>query len=177
MKIVENRLILIFLRYLSILVIALFAFSYFYKIFLPLTIYPANFLLNLCYNSQIQSSSIIVNNIQIVLIEACIAGSAYFLLLLLNLSVPMKPKTRFLSIIFSLALFLALNIARIFIFSILYINNFKYFEITHLLFWYLVSGVFVFLVWLVTIRTFKIKEIPFYTDLHFVYKLIKQGKK
>jgi len=111
-----------------------------------------------------------------VLIRACIAGSAYFLLFILNLSVPMKLKKRIYSLAFSFFIFLAINIIRIFIFSLLLIDNFRYFDITHKIFWFALSGIIVFLVWILTIRVFKIKDIPFYTDIKYLYKLAKKKK-
>lgn len=177
MKKRDKEIIYVFLRYFAILIIGLFAFSYFYTIFTPLTIHPVNSLLSIFYGSLVYRNIIIVNDIPIELIGACIAGSAYYLLLLLNLSVPMPVKKRFLSIIFSFALFLIINILRIFIFSLLYINNFKYFNLTHLLFWYIISGIIVFLIWLTTIKTFTIKNIPFYTDLKLIYSQINYKRR
>lgn len=178
MKEKEGRtLFLMFVRYILLLIIAVFLLDYFYKILLPLTIYPASFLLGLFYSVQISNITLTINSIPIELVEACIAGSAYFLLLLLNFSVPMKSKKRALSLLFSFSLFLVMNIIRISIFSSLYISNFRYFDLTHLLAWYVLSGIIVFLVWIVTIKTFKITGIPFYTDLKFIYKNIKIKEK
>ncbi len=178
MKKESKNLAFIFTKYLILSLIALFLLDYFYKALLPLTIYPVVLLLNTAYHSTAQGMTILIDNLpKIELVEACIASSAYFLLILLNLSITMKARTRALSIIFSIVLFLAVNILRIFIFSLLYLNNFKYFDITHLFFWYIVSGVLIFLVWLVTIKTFKIRGIPFYTDLKLVYSQIKRKTK
>lgn len=173
----DRRIISIFSRYLFVLLIAIFAFSLFYTLFLPLTIYPVNYLLGLFYDSAVQGSSIFVAHTQIELISACIAGSAYYLLLLLNFSLPLNWKKRVLSLGFSFALFLAINILRISIFSLLYINEFKYFNFAHLLFWYVLSGVIVSAVWLSTIKMFKIKDIPFYTDLKLIYSKTKTNQK
>lgn len=174
----DRKTYLIFIRYLILILTALFLLDYFYKILLPLTIYPVALLLNTGYHSSVQGITILIDNMpKIELVEACIASSAYFLLLLLNLSIPMKPRTRIFSIIFSAVLFLAINIVRILIFSLLYLNNFKYFDITHLFFWYVVSGVIVFFVWLSTIKTFKIRNIPFVSDIKFFYNQTKQPRK
>lgn len=177
MKTEDKRILLIFARYVFVFLIALFAFSLFYTIFLPLTIYPSSFLLNLFYSSNVQGNSIIAGNFKIELIEACIAGSAYYLLLLLNFSVPMPAKKRLLSFLFSFLAFLVVNILRILVFSLLYVNSFKYFDITHLVFWYVVSGIIIFLVWIATIRVFSIREVPFYTDLRYLYAKTKRSRK
>lgn len=171
----ENKKILfLFSRYIILLLIAIFLLDYFYQVLLPLTIYPSSFLISIFYHTSVQGSTIIINNIpQIELIEACIASSAYFLLILLSLSVPMKARTRTKSIIFSLVVFLLINIIRIFAFSVLYMNNFKYFDLAHLFVWYFLSGVIVFLVWILTIKVFKITETPCYTDVKFIISKIK----
>lgn len=167
----ENSILSVCLRYLLLVMLALFGFKLIYAIFLPLTIYPLNFLLSLFYDSSIAENSILIGSFSIILIEACIAGSAYFLLLMLNFSLPMRLKTRIYSLIFSILVFLSVNILRIFIFSILLVNSFKYFNLTHLIFWYIISAIIVFFIWLATIKLFKIKKIPFYTDIKFVYSI------
>jgi exosortase/archaeosortase len=113
----ENKKISsIVLRYLLLLVIAIPNLYLFYLIFTPLTIYPVYFLLGLLYPVFLSGSLLTVNGFQIQIIDACIAGSAYFLLVLLNFSFSMPIKKRISSLIFSLFSFLFLNILRIFIF-------------------------------------------------------------
>ena len=159
----------IFFRYLFSLVIAL-NMNILYIIFSPLTLYPVIFITSFFYESSIIGNTIIIGDISISLADACIAGSAYLLLLILNLSVRMDCRKRVYSILFSMLAFLILNIARIILFTFLLLNSFAYFDITHKIFWYFVSSILVVLVWFLTIRIFKIKEIPFYTDLRLVYK-------
>ena len=167
----------IFLRYIILILIALPNLFLFYFIFTPLTIYPVNSILSLFCNSHLIGNQITINNFQIELVDACIAGSAYYLLLLLNLSIPMNLKKRIYSIAFSFLIFLAINILRISVFTILLVNSFEYFDVTHKIFWYFLSGVIVFLVWFITIKTFKIKEIPFYNDIKFFTSQINKKQK
>ena len=97
--------------------------------------------------------------------NACIAGSAFYLLFILNFSTPkIKLKKRFLILLMDYALFLMLNIMRIFMLSLLLIKNSAFFYLTHLIFWYVISIVLVVAIWMFTIRMFKIKEIPFRSD-------------
>lgn len=170
------RIVFIFMRYISLLLLAIPNLYLFYEVFTPLTIYPVSSLLNLITNTVLVGNTYMLNGFSITIIDACVAGSAYYLLLLLNFSVPMNPKKRILSIAFSLGSFLALNILRIFIFSVLLITSFQFFDITHKLFWYLISAIIVFLIWILTIKIFRIKEIPFYTDLKYLYSLTKPSK-
>jgi len=176
MKKENKKLLLIFSRYIFLVLIALPNLFLFYLVFTPLTINSVNFLLNFFYPSVISGDKILVNNTSIQIIQACVAGSAFYLLLLLNLATPMKAKTRIYSIIFSFLVFLLINIARIFIFSILYLNSFSYFDITHKIFWYVISGIIVFFVWLAAIKIYKIENIPFYTDIKYFYRLTKPKK-
>lgn len=163
----------ILIRYLILLGL-MFSLPLIYKILTPLTIYPTIFLLKLFYQVSYLNSMIILNSKTIIyIIPACIAGSAYLLLLILNLSLPMGLKKRIRTILFSLTLLLSLNILRIFSLSILYDNSFRFFDITHKLFWYGLSTLFVILIWFYTVKKFNIKEIPIYTDIKYLSKKSK----
>lgn len=163
----------LFLRYLLLIFFASGNFWLLYSIFTPLTAYSAFFLLSLFLKTSLSGNILSINGFEIKLIEACIAGSAYYLLLILNLSTPIKLKKRIFSMLFSLSLFLLINILRIFSFSLLFVSSFPIFNLTHLIFWYSLSGIIVFLVWLFTIKLFHITKIPIYTDLKFLYKTVK----
>ena len=119
----NQSIILIFLRYLLLLIVALFVISstLFYSLFLKLTIYPVNFLLNFFYNSEVFGDTILINGFQISIIPACVAVSAYLLLLILNLTTPIKLEKRIKLILLSFLELLGINILRIFILSILLI--------------------------------------------------------
>lgn len=170
----ENKIIFyLFLRYLLLVVLAINGFWLIYSIFTPLTIYPVYFLLNILFHASLSGASITFNNALIQLIPACIAGSAYYLLLILNLTTPMPVKTRIYSLIFSLFSFLIINILRIFLFSLLLISSFSLFNILHLIFWYFLSSLLVFAVWLVTIKLFKVENIPIYSDIKFLFSKIR----
>jgi len=153
------------IRYL-ILLGFMFSLPLIYKIFTPLTIYPTTALLDIFYNAEVYKSMIILDyDTYINLIPACIAGSAYLLLLILNLTVPMNLKKRIQSILLSFLILLVLNILRIFILSVLYHNSAPFFDFTHALFWYLLSTLFVIGIWFYIVKIFSIKEIPIYSDI------------
>ena len=162
----------ILVRYFILILIALPGLSIFYFIFTPLTVYPVYFLLGLFFDITLLSKiHILINNIPIELIPACIAGSAYYLLLVLNLSTPkIKLKKRIRAILFSFAAFLILNILRIFILSSLAVTGFSYFNATHTIFWYGLSTIIVVGIWFIEVKIYKIKKIPFYSDMKFLYK-------
>lgn len=171
-RIKQNKILVSILpRYLILVIIGIFL-SVLYKILFPLTIWPSFFLLNLFYNASVVGNSIIIDTFTIKIVNACIAGSAYYLLLILNLTIPMKIKKRAYSIIFSISSLLILNILRIFLLSILFVQRFAFFDITHKLFWYALSIIFVVGIWFLTSWIFKIKDIPIYSDFKNLFKQI-----
>lgn len=168
----NKQFLSISIRYLILLLVAFPSFWLFYLIFTPLTIYSVYFALNIFFDVFLTGNVIILNGqISIEIIPACIAGSAYYLLLILNLSIfKIKLSDRIKMISLSFLAFLIINILRIFILSTILLSNFKLFVITHLVFWYAMSTVFVVGIWFFEVKFFKIKEIPFYSDLKFLYK-------
>ncbi|MFA5857217.1 MAG: pacearchaeosortase [Candidatus Pacearchaeota archaeon] len=165
--------IFILLRFILILVLILLL-DYIYIIFTPLTVTPVAILLKIIYPEIIHSSNLIINGDKaILLIPACIAGSAYLLIFILNLSVKMKPLKRFYSLGFLIISLLFLNIARIFLLGILNFSMPKFFDFTHFFFWFILSTFFVVGLWLINVRIFKIKEIPVYSDLKYLFNKAK----
>ncbi len=165
----------ILIRYIITLILGVFLFV-FYIILTPTTIYPVYWLLSLFYDVVLAGNSLIIQTATITLIPACIAGSAYYLLLILNLLTPMKLETRIKGIVFSFLALLVLNIARITLFSSLFATGFKYFDLTHLFFWYVLSIIFVFLIWIAEIKIYKIKDTPICTDIRYLLSLRKNKK-
>lgn len=173
----ENKqLFALMLRYLFLLVLAFLNISPIYFIFTPLTIYPVYFILSLFFDVSLSGNLLFVSGIKIRLIESCIAGSAYYLLLMLNFSIP-NIKKRAYAIAFSIFAFLAINIIRIIIFALILLYYPSLFILTHMFFWYVLSTLLVVFIWFFTIRIFKIKGMPFYDDIKFIYILIKPKSK
>jgi exosortase/archaeosortase family protein len=175
---VKYNPILILVRYV-VLVVCVFSLPWIYKILTPLTVFPVLFLLKIFIGNVFLKGAILVVNLKplIEIIPACVAGSAYLLLVILNLSVKMAPKKRTYSLILSLLILLILNIVRIFSFSVLYIKTSPIFDLTHVLFWYVLSIVFVIAIWFLMVRLFLIREIPFYSDIKTLIKDIRKNKK
>jgi exosortase/archaeosortase family protein len=177
----KDSLILDFsVRYLVLILVAIQGLWIFYFVFTPLTAYPVYWLLDLFYDAFLISGYIIMVNqsIPIELIEACIAGAAYYLLLILNLTTRgIKLEKRVKMIAFAFSSFLVINILRIFVLSIIAISGSSFFDITHKLFWYALSTIFIVAIWFAEVRIFKIKEIPFYSDLKFLYKKTGMNKR
>lgn len=176
-----KEILSIIMRYPLLLLSAFKNLWIFYLVFTPLTVFPVYFLLKLFFDVSLLNSNIIVVNtgieIPIELVEACIAGAAYYLLLILNLATPgIKIKKRFLMIVFSFASLLFLNIIRIIILSLIYINGYSFFDTAHWILWHLMSIALVVAIWFAEVKIFKIKEIPFYSDFKFLVKHIKKKK-
>ena len=167
-----KRLLDIFIRYLIIILFSLNGLFIFYFIFTPLTFTLVYLVSNLFFEVvKTSSTSILVNGFEVSLIPACVAGAGYYLLLLLNLSIPNITLTKRLKVLaFSFGLFLSVNVLRILILIVLLANNSIYFDITHKFFWYFLSTIFILLIWFLEIKIFKIKSIPFYEDLLYFYR-------
>ena len=169
-----NKALSTLCRYILLLAIVLLAYTNaFYRVLFSITAYPIKLLLSLFYPAALYSNILFAGNISIELIPACIAVSAYVLLLILNISTEMKPRQRLYSLLFSFLILLLFNILRVFVLTILLINDFVYFEALHKAFWYSLSTLFVVAIWFLTVHILKIKNIPVYTD----FKKLRGGIK
>jgi exosortase/archaeosortase family protein len=167
----------IILRYLSLLLLTINDLWIFYFVFTPITVYLSASLLGLFFYVSIYKNSLLVNGYMIDMVKACIAGAAYYFLLILNLTTrDIKLLKRIKIFLFSSLLFLILNIARIFFLVVLRLKQVAAFDVTHLVFWYGISTIYVVLVWIATIRIFNIKEVPFYSDFMLLKSYIKNKK-
>ncbi|MEK6819277.1 MAG: pacearchaeosortase [Nanoarchaeota archaeon] len=174
----KNRGVLnLSLRYISLLILGIFSTTFFYFIFTPLTVYPVFWILRLIEGSTklLPGNLIFVKGFYAEIISACVAGAAYYLLLILNLATPMKHKKRIFSLIFLLGSFLFLNISRILLFIYLLFSGYQYFDLTHKLTWYFGSTILVVLLWFLNVFLFNIKNIPIYTDMKNLFSDVKKN--
>jgi exosortase/archaeosortase family protein len=163
------------LRYSILILAALFNLWIFYTIFTPLTIYPVYFIIKFFFSTSLLGNIIFVNSIPIELIKACIAGSAYYLLFIFNMSVPnIKLKKRISMILFSFLSLLILNIIRIVSLIIIYLQKNSIFNITHEIIWYAFGTIFVVGIWFLEVKIYNIKEIPIYSDIKLLIDKIKK---
>jgi exosortase/archaeosortase family protein len=172
MKKTSNQFLDFLIRYGLLIIVAIPNFWLFYLIFTPLTVGVTNFFLNMFYGTVLLENSIkITADLSIEIIEACVAGSAYYLLFILNLSLRKLDLKKRVKMILSsfIALFLV-NTLRIIIFSVLAVEKVSWFDFAHKLFWYIGSIVLVILIWFAEVKFFKIKQIPFVEDIKFLYK-------
>jgi exosortase/archaeosortase family protein len=170
---IKNEFFDLILRYFILVIVAVPSLWLFYLIFTPLTAYPVLWILGIFYQVSFISGRIILikNFLPIELISSCIAGSAYYLLLILNLStreIALKKRLKLLLLAF--VIFLVLNIIRITFLSFMAVSGSNFFFITHVIFWYSLSTIFVVAIWFYEVWKFKVKGIPFYSDIKFLYK-------
>lgn len=159
-------------RYLFLLLVGFPNLFLFYFIFTPLTIYLVYFCLNIFFEVSLSGNVLSFADFPSVqIIDACVAGAAYYLLLILNLSTPkIKFKKRIKIIFYSFASLLAFNVLRIFILVALLNMDFEFFDLTHKFFWYFLSIFFVVGIWFVQVKIYQIKEVPFYSDIKSICK-------
>jgi len=167
----SKRTLNLFLRYLLLVLIALPGLDIFYVIFLPLTKYPVYWFLQIFFNPVMVGNTLIVGSKFIEIVGACVAGSAYYLLLVLNLGTPdIKTPLRIKMILLSFLGFLLVNIIRIIFLSVIYLNNSPAFDFLHKVFWYFGSTILIVFIWFLEVKIFDIKGIPFYSDLKRLYQ-------
>ena len=177
MKKSANNFFDIIIRYFILILVALPNLFLFYAIFTPITIYSVYFLFEIFFDVTLFGNIIFIKFFRIELIEACIAGAAYYLLFILNLATPgIKTGKRIKLILFSFLTFLIINILRIFFLGLMFLAGSSLFDITHQIFWYLGSTLFVVLIWFAEVKLFKIKQIPFYSDLKYLLQESKLTK-
>ncbi len=161
---------LMIIRY-ALIILAIFALPWFYIILRPVTTYLSYGLIRIFYQAQMSGNFILFKGYSIEIIDACVAGIAYFLLLFLNLSTRLIGTwKRILLFLFTSAVFLVVNVVRIFLMTLLLVNQSGLFDVAHLVFWYALSVVFVFLIWVLSIKVFRIREIPVYSDVKAIFR-------
>jgi exosortase/archaeosortase family protein len=169
----------IFVRYSLLLAVSIPNIAIFYFIFTPVTLYAVYFLLGILFPVSLSGSTILLDEVAFVsLIPACIAGAGYYLLFVLAFSVQGLNVIKRISLLcFSFLSFFIINILRIVFLSVLYFNDSPFFEIAHEFLWYFGSIILTIVIWFLGVYFFKIKSIPFYSDLKMVYKKSSFNKK
>lgn len=174
----SKEVIGLLLRYVSLIVLAIGNLALFYKIFTPLTFYPVYYILSWLYDAKLLAGNVFfLKGYYAELIPACIAGAAYYFLLILNLTTPMELSKRIKTILFSIFIFWIINIARIIIFAALLAYGFQYFDLAHRLVWYFGSTLLVVVIWFSAVWLFEITNIPVYTDFKNLFTDIANREK
>jgi len=171
----ETFILHLFSRYIFLVILGLGNLFIIYKIFTFPTIFSSYNLLKIFFEVSLSGNFIFFKSQSIEIINACIAGSAYYLLLILNLSTEISPlKSRIYSLIFSLFVLFIFNVLRIVLLSYLFFNDYSSFDIIHKATWYGLSALIVVSIWFAEVYIFKIKNIPIYSDIKKLLKLTKK---
>jgi|SRR3989344_5104841 len=159
-------------RYFILVLLGAFNLGLFYIVFTPLTVYPVVWILGFVDSTTklFEGDVIFFGGEWIEIVEACVAGAAYYFLLILNLTTPMNIKKRAISIGFLFVSFLLVNIIRIVVFANLFVSGKNYFDAAHVLTWYFGSTVLVVVLWFVNVLLFKIWSVPVYSDIKNLFE-------
>lgn len=165
----KRRFVDVLARYSLILAFAVPDFFVFYLVFEPLTVYPVYWILGIFTDASMSGSVIVADGVHVKLVRACIAGSAYYFLFLLNFSTPGMKVGRRIGILFlSFLMLLAFNVARILLLAWLHFGGFSVFDSVHWFLWHFMSTALVIGIWFFQVRRFGMGEIPVYSDVGFL---------
>lgn len=168
----------LFARYLTIILLGVGNLYIIYKLLTPLTIHVLNAILSIFTGTWLVDNIIHLHQIGIAIeiIPACVAGAAFYLLLILIMSTAdINPEKRARMIIIAFAALFILNLARILI--LIPMAGATYFETVHWLSWHIISILFVVGIWFSIVKIYKIKTIPVYSDIKYIRSLIKPKRK
>ncbi len=166
-------------RYDILLILSLVQSWVFTDLFMPLTLYPLVWILNIFTSATILplTSTIETPVIVFSLVPACIGGAAYYLLCILNIITPMSLQQRWKSLLFTIGTFFALNLLRLVVFVFLFNNAFPFVDALHLTTWYALSILFVVGIWFSSVHLFKIKSLPLVDDFLGLWNIARGKKK
>ena len=169
---------------LIIRIILLFIFlpHFFYLIFALPTLFLSSVALKLAgfyIITDYVSKNIMIDDIKLNFISACIATTAYQLLAILILLTKELSFKKMLKIfVVGSLMILIINVLRILLLSSVYLNyGFGAFKSLHIFLWKGVASIMVFIVWILLIKIFKITAIPIYSDIIYLYQNIKRKKR
>ena len=167
------------IRIITALIIFIIPYEIINFILLKITLYGSYPLLLFNYNPLMINNGFVINNSILKIISACVATSAYYLLFILIISTKdLKLKDSVNLFLIGSFLILLANIIRIDILIYIFLEFGKnLFEKIHIIFWQFLSSIYVALVWIFLTRKFKIKNIPVYSDINYLLKIIKKSKK
>lgn len=120
--------------------------------------------------------SLIIGSYWLNFIEACAAVSAYYLLFfLIILTKNISLKKGVLLFFMGAGMIFLLNLARIeFLIFLLVTQGYNAFQLIHVILWEVVSTIYVAFTWIFLIYFFRIREIPAYSDLKTLIRMIRK---
>ncbi len=164
-------------RYL-LAVLSVVFYTNFYQLLLPITFFLASLISSVFFSLTVGDYSFILGSHVLQFVDACVATSAYVLwFILLFATRGIVWKKRFMLLFVGWGIILAVNIVRIEVLLwVLAQYGFNAFERIHLFIWEFVSSVFVALLWIIFVKSFRIHAIPFVDDVHYLLRSIQEKK-
>lgn len=148
-----------------------------YLVLAPITLYSSYFITKIFFPVVIKDNTFFLNNLTLEFVPACVAVAAYLLLsLLILLTKDIKAKTLVYLFVLGFFLILLANLIRIeiMVFVLVKYGN-DLFATLDLIFWKVLSTVYIVLVWIFLTKLFKIKTIPVYSDVKYLIKESRRG--
>ncbi|MBS3107632.1 pacearchaeosortase [Candidatus Woesearchaeota archaeon] len=158
---------------LRVILALILIYPVFNFIITPLTKYLVYFISLTFFSISLNNNIFQLGNYHLEFVSACAAISAYYLIFILVIfTKDLSFKNTFKIFFTGALLILIMNLLRIeLMFFILTNYSSNLFDKVHLFFWEIVSTLYVAGVWIFLVKYYKIKSIPFYSDLK---KLIKR---
>lgn len=158
----------IFIRYIIIGLFGLGNLIVFYNLFTFPTLFISKSILSLFGEAIFADNFILFNDSLLEVANSCVSGSAYYLLFILSMSIPLGFVKRISVILYSFLSFFILNVFRIVFMGL--IANTILFDTVHIIFWQILSTIFVIMIWFSAVKLFRLEGIPFYTDFLCIKK-------
>ncbi|MEK6816353.1 MAG: pacearchaeosortase [Nanoarchaeota archaeon] len=152
-------------------------YNAYYVVFKPLTLSLSYLFLKMMDGSAILlDGKIVTATHTLTFIDACVAAAAYLLLSMLILTTKdIAWKNRLKMFMYGSLLILIFNVARIeILFLALFRLDYSTYSALHLFIWKFLSTIYVFCVWVLLIRMFKVKTIPVYSDFAQILNYVKK---
>jgi len=171
---------LIFIRYILIIILILFFLnkSFSTPLSIILTKISYYFLKTFTQVTLINNQITFPDGSTFLIIKECIASSAYILISIIFLSIPINPKITYKPILKSYLIFTIFNTLRIFLLMTIHIKlGQTIFDLIHIAFYEFISGIGVAIIIIYYLKKLKIKKIyPFYSDIIYLISQIKKKK-
>jgi len=168
------------IRYLLIVILIAFFLSNIFNII------SSNFVTRLSYYFLQTFTQVKLVNLELIfpdgsiflVIKECLAASAYILITLVFLSIPIDLKIIIKSILGSYIVFTIFNILRIFILMFVHVRfGEQIFDLVHLAFYEFISGIGAGIIIIYYLYKYKIKKIyPFFSDIKYLILEISKLK-
>lgn len=171
-----NSPLSIFERYfLIVILISFFLFSYFSNIIGILFTKISYIFLNIFFDVTLLTDSILWQNHKFLVVDECIGISAYIMLTFLFFSMPTKKDILVKSWVYSLITFTIANLIRIiFLMTIFIVFGENIFDKFHLLFYQILTGVMLAVIFIYYYKRYNIKEKPLIDDYLWIFSFLRK---